>query len=333
MDFDDPTADPPIKVSRLTRFGVTTRDPARLADFYRQAFGCRVLNQQRRSGSAFETLMGVKGGADSTVLMLGDEIIELLAFDEAGMPYPPESTSNDPIFQHFAIVVDSMPEAYVRLSAIKGWTPISNGGPQQLPQTSGGVIAFKFRDPDGHPLELLQFPNRANPSHWPAGAAQGPFLGIDHSAITVRDTNASLTFYADLGFAPASRSLNKGPEQQRLDGLGGPVVDVLALTAPHPTPHLELLGYRNVALGSGRQVSANDVAASRLTLECADKVMGPSRTIMRTDPDGHHLIIEVREVDGHGVVFGVDGAAVVSAGIFEALENTSCGGGVHGARA
>ncbi len=39
-------------------------------------------------------------------------------------------------------------------------------GPERLPARSGGVSAFKFRDPDGHPLELLAFPPEAVPPIW-----------------------------------------------------------------------------------------------------------------------------------------------------------------------
>ena len=47
---------------------------------------------------------------------------------------------------------------YARLSAHAGWTTISTDGPQLLPASSGGVTAYKFRDPEGHPLELIAFP-------------------------------------------------------------------------------------------------------------------------------------------------------------------------------
>lgn len=50
---------------------------------------------------------------------------------------------------------------------------VRNGGRKpprgaRLPESSGGVTAFKFRDPDGHPLELLAFPDGKVPSRWGA---------------------------------------------------------------------------------------------------------------------------------------------------------------------
>ena len=111
------------------------------------------------------------------------------------------SSPDDTAFQHFAIVVSDMDLALAQLRGAPGWTPISIGGPQRLPQRSGGVTAFKFQDPDGHPLELLAFPEHAVPPHWTERSAYGIFLGIDHSAISVRDTAISTAFYQSLGFS------------------------------------------------------------------------------------------------------------------------------------
>ena len=91
-----------------------------------------------------------------------------------------------------------MPAAYARLAAQPGWNTISTDGPQVLPASSGGVTAYKFRDPEGHPLELLAFPPDAIPARWQKVSATG-CLGIDHSAISVVDTDQSIKFYERLG--------------------------------------------------------------------------------------------------------------------------------------
>jgi len=117
---------------------------------------------------------------------LGRERIELLEFaDLAGRPYPPGSTSTDLWFQHMAIVVNNMEDAYQRVTANRRFRPISRNGPVRLPDSSGGVTAFKFRDHDGHPLELLAFPEGRVPAAWRDGHGTGPrpgFLGVDHTA-------------------------------------------------------------------------------------------------------------------------------------------------------
>ena len=63
------------------------------------------------------------------------------------------------------------------LSAAAGWRPISEGGPQLLPPSNGAVRAFKFRDPDGHPLELIWFPPGQGRAVWHAGATSGAVPG------------------------------------------------------------------------------------------------------------------------------------------------------------
>ena len=125
-------------------------------------------------------------------------------------------------------------------------TPITQGEPQQLPRSDGSVLAFKFRDPDLHPLELLQFPPGRTPAAWRGRRKlEGQIgLGIDHSAISVADADASADFYRSLGLSAGDPTLNQGPAQQRLDGLPDVEVMVVPMNPPEGTPHLELLGYR-----------------------------------------------------------------------------------------
>ena len=89
-------------------------------------------------------------------------------------------------------------------------TPISRGGPVTLPKSAGGVTAVKFRDPEGHPLEFLQFPPGANPDWKGAGV-----MGIDHSAISVSDVAASRRFYARHGLSEAERDAQSRPDAGR----------------------------------------------------------------------------------------------------------------------
>ena len=107
------------------------------------------------------------------------------------------------------------------------------------------MSAFKFRDPDGHPLELLQFPAAHMPDAWRGKRAKAGQigLGIDHSAVSVGDVAASTAFYAGFGATIGSRSHNAGPEQQRLDNLQNVQVVVVPMQPVHAPPHLELLGY------------------------------------------------------------------------------------------
>jgi len=100
---------------------------------------------------------------------------------------------------------------------------------------------LSFETLTGHPLEFLQFPNGKIPAHWKGHARTGVFRGIDHSAISVARIDRSLHFYEALGLHLAMRTLNHGLEQQRLDGVSDPQVEVIGLAPPRPTPHVELL--------------------------------------------------------------------------------------------
>jgi catechol 2,3-dioxygenase-like lactoylglutathione lyase family enzyme len=274
-----------VAVERLARFALVTPDAAGLSRFYRHALGFRTIAAEH----AEQPLDGV---AHRITLALGQEIVDLLQFDRPGRPYPAAALSSNLCFQHFAIVVADMALAYRQLCSVDGWTAISTDGPQLLPPSSGGVTAFKFRDPDGHPLELLAFPQRKWPAQWKTRPKGDLFLGIDHSAISVADSAHSIAFYEALGLQVAARSLNSGSAQARLDGIAAPQVEVTALTPRQATPHLELLCYRSATRDRKIAVDDNDVAATRLIFAANRGGSGnPVSRQVLVDPDGHHLVI------------------------------------------
>jgi catechol 2,3-dioxygenase-like lactoylglutathione lyase family enzyme len=284
--------EPLIPVERLARFGLVTPDAARLSRFYQAALGFGLLATERRSESNFARSMGSGGEARAVTVGLGREIVELVQFDRPGRLYPDGASASDLCFQHFAIVVTDMALAYRRLCSASGWTAISIDGPQRLPLSSGGVAAFKFRDPDGHPLELLAFPDGKSPARWRARSKDRLALGIDHSAIGVADSTRSIAFYEALGLRVAARSLNAGYEQERLDGVSHPEVEVTALAPCRATPHVELLCYRSAPHQGKTDLRSSDVAATRLIFEVDRGVSeNPANRQSLIDPDGHHLVI------------------------------------------
>jgi catechol 2,3-dioxygenase-like lactoylglutathione lyase family enzyme len=278
-------AGPQGTICKLARFGLTTPDAAKLAAFYERACGFRRLQSSYLSHV-------IDGVERSITLGLGAEILELLEFKHAGRPYPRTSSAADILFQHFALAVSDVEAAFRQLSAVTGWTAISTEGPQRLPATSGGVTAFKFRDPDGHPLELLAFPPDKVPPRWRRASDGKVCMGIDHSAISVRHSRRSIAFYARLGLHVEASSRNSGPEQARLDGIPQPSVDVIALAPRETPPHIELLCYESPAQAAALALGDNDVATTRLVLEMCDE-MGTQRSEVQQiqDPDGHHLLI------------------------------------------
>ena len=243
----------------VAAFRLVTRDAARLAAFYRDAFDFVAERNGLRLGAA------------------------RLEFVATQAPPPPPVAANDTSFQHFAIVVADMDAAHARLRAIDGWSAISRGGPVRLPASSGGVAAFKFRDPEGHPLELLWFPPGSDGARRHAGP--GLFLGVDHSALVVADATRSIAFHEAIGFSVAARGLNRGETQARLDGLATGAatrIEVISLVGDpaDPGPRLELLCYREPVAIEAR-VADDNVLATEIVL----RGDGPALV----DPDGHRL--------------------------------------------
>lgn len=260
-----------IQLATLSRIVLNTADPAALARFYGEALGFAVA----------------VGEGGRVRLRIGPSRVDLVA--SRGRPYPGDVPGWSPLFQHFAIVVSDMPAAMARLSGVAGWCAISTDGPERLPERSGGVSAFKFRDPEGHPLEFLAFPPGTGPERWRVANPPDPCLGIDHSAISVADTARSLAFYGAFGLAPGPRSLNTGPEQARLDGIADPEVEVTGLMLPGgEPPHLELLCYRGAFDRAVEPPRPDDIAATRLVFTAAS----PGAATEMIDPDGHRIGIE-----------------------------------------
>ena len=275
--------------ARLAGVALVSRDIERLAAFYVEAFGF-----ERLSSLHAEPAAGSSGQQHRLSLGLGAQRLDLIAFDEPGAPYPAEVPGWSLAFQHIALIATDM-SAIDRLTRRHDWQPISTNGPQRLPPRSGGVTAFKFRDPDGHPLELLAFPPGAAPPAWRgAGASSGQVLGYDHSALSVRDTAVSVAFYARLGLSVTAQTLNHGVEQACLDDVADPRVEVTTLTpGGAPTPHVELLCYRGAYDRTTGSAGLNDVAASRLMLD-VDPASWPSEG--RTDAGDHAIL---RDPDWH----------------------------------
>jgi catechol 2,3-dioxygenase-like lactoylglutathione lyase family enzyme len=267
---------------RILRISRVVSDLPRAEAFYRDAIGFRTIGHSPLDAATLAALGVQDASAELVVMQLGAQEIGLVRFSVPGRPYPPGSRSNDLWFQHLAIVVSDMEAAYSHLRRTAGWTPISDDGPQTLPPENGGVRAFKFRDPDSHPLELIWFPSQRNQSG-------GPFVRIDHSALSIAATPRSLAFYRALGFRINDRSLNRGPAQARLDGLPDATVEVTALRpADADSAGLELLAYRPPGHPIGG-CSPNDGLTDWVTLDIASTTGKLPRAVR--DPDGHLLLL------------------------------------------
>jgi len=305
----------PIGVRAVVSVGLTVADLDRSVAFYTGVLTFEKAGESERSGAGFARLVGVPGARARVVrLRLGDEYLELTQYlTPKGRPAPTDWHSNDRWFQHVAIIVSDMDRAYGRLQE-RGVRPASANGPQRLPATNpnaGGIRAFYFRDPDNHPLEILWFPpDKGRPKwHQPTDRL---FLGIDHTAIVVRDTEKSLRFYRDaLGLEVAGHSDNYGPEQENLNNVRGAHLRITALRAADG-PGIEFLQY--VEPHNGRPYPSGerpndlihwqtrllvpDVAIARARLE-ADGISAISPGVVAPAETGEPRGLLVRDPDGH----------------------------------
>jgi catechol 2,3-dioxygenase-like lactoylglutathione lyase family enzyme len=305
----------------VAHVGMTVSDMDRAVGFYEQALSFRKVSDVEVAGGEFEHLQGVFGLRMRVVRMqLGDETIELTEYlAPRGRPIPVDSRSQDRWFQHIAIIVSDMDRAYAHLRRHR--VQHASPGPQRLPDwnpNAGGIEAFYFKDPDGHVLEVLEFPRGKGAAKWHRPG--GLFLGIDHTAIVVADTEASLSFYRDLlGLRVVGRSENHGIEQERLNNVFGARVRITSLSAG-AGPGIEFLEY--LAPRDGRPYPADarpndlvhwqtalvtrDVAAATRRLRAARvrflspgpialprRELGFRKGLLMRDPDGH--VMEVIE--------------------------------------
>ncbi|MFO1512848.1 MAG: VOC family protein [Verrucomicrobiota bacterium] len=302
-------------VREVGAIGLTVNDLGRELKFYTNTLPFELVSVSEIGGKEQDELLGLKSvKLRIATLKLGEEYISLTEhLSRKGKPIPQDSRSLDRWFQHIAIVVSDMDRAYARLLERKV-THVSTA-PQTLPewnQDAGGIRAFYFRDPEDHVLEIIWFPAGKGNPRWQkhAGSETGApvFLGIDHTAIVVSDTDKSLAFYRDqLGFKVAGGANNYGTEQEHLNQVFGARLRITALKAERG-PGIEFLEY--IAPPGGRDLpadaKANDLVFwnTQLVIDDLPQQSGtwgqrgvkfvskfatnPQAQIVR-DPDGHAL--------------------------------------------
>ncbi len=310
-------------IQAVAAVGFTVSDMEREVAFFEDVLEFEKLSDVEVAGDAYERLHGVFPVRMRVVRMrLGTEEVELTEYlAPRGRPIPADFKSNDRSFQHIAIVVTDMARAYRKLRE-HGVAHVS-AGPQRLPDwnpNAGGIEAFYFRDPDGHVLEVISFPAGKGDPRWQTGTDR-LFLGIDHTAIVVADTDASLGFYRDLlGFRVAGESENYGPEQERLNAAfgahlritalrvaGGPGIEFLEYVTPadgRPMPvderATDIYHWQTTLVTGDARAAAERARAARArfvspgVVETGDGTLGFRRGFLMRDPDGHVMRVVER---------------------------------------
>ncbi len=298
---------------------MTVSDMSRSIEFFTRILTFEKVADREVAGDAYEHLFGVFGLRIHLVrLRLGQENLELMQFlAPRGRPIPVDSRSNDRWFQHVAIIVSDMSAAYARLRSFN--VEHASSGPQRLPDwnpNAGGIQAFYFHDPDGHNLEILAFPPGKGDPRWHTRDGR-LFLGIDHTAIVVSSTEASLHFYRDLlGLRVVGTSENYGTEQEHLNNVFGAHLRITTLRAAQG-PGVEFLEY--LAPRTGRpspadsspndlwywqinfRAPAPDLVWKRLRDDHA-ALLTPEPIPLPDDPLGWHSGLTAHDPDGHASI-------------------------------
>jgi catechol 2,3-dioxygenase-like lactoylglutathione lyase family enzyme len=319
-------------VREVGAIGLTVGSLDRVLPFYTNTLPFELEGISTASGVEQDALLGLSGTRTrSAELRLGSERITLTEhLTNKGRPIPADSRSFDHWFQHIAIVVRDMDAAYAHLLRHK--VKHVSTAPQTLPawnKDAGGIKAFYFRDPEDHVLEIIWFPLGKGDSKWQphatserrsptrrelaaperAGSETGAplFLGIDHTAIVVSDTDRSLAFYTNvLGLRVVGGAENHGSEQEHLNQVFGARLRITALRAEQG-PGIEFLEY--IAPPGGRPLpddaKANDLVFWTTEL-MVDHALGlavklrESGTRFVSRPDASPASL-VRDPDGHAL--------------------------------
>jgi catechol 2,3-dioxygenase-like lactoylglutathione lyase family enzyme len=288
-----------LKSAAFLLLGTLAAAPIARAEITVSRVGCPNISVSSldRSVSFFKTVLDFKLANESNVeeevskvartahLTLGDECVDLTEYKSPKrVAFPADSHGNDHWFQHVAIVVSDMDKAYARLR--DAHVQFVSNVPQTLPEwnkNAAGISAFYFRDPDGHYLELIHFPKGKGQAKWQSHL-DNLFLGIDHTAITVSNTAASLAFYRDkLHLRVMGGSENYGIEQEHLSGVFNAHVMITSLRADSGIG-IEFLEYLSPTGGRATPSNwkINDLPVWYVPMEGGD-----SDVSWMKDPDGH----------------------------------------------
>lgn len=304
-------------VQQVAAVGMTVSDMDRSVEFYSKVLSFEKVSDVEVAGEDFERLQGVFGVRMRVVRMcLGTEFIELTEYlAPKGRPFPIDSRGNDRWFQHIAIITSDMDKAYAWLRANK--VEHASTGPQRLPdwnKNAAGIKAFYFRDPDRHYLEILQFPEGKGDPKWQQTSGK-LFMGIDHTAIVVANTEESLAFYRDLlGLNIAGTSENFGVEQEHLNNVFGAHLRITSLRASGGGPGIEFLEYLSPKDGRTTPADerANDLVHWQTSLVVSDtkvveqhlraqnsRLVSPGSVALSDTRIGFSSGLLVRDPDGH----------------------------------
>src|SRR5688572_25372996 len=107
----------PLRIEAVEAITLTVANVERSTAFFTDVLDFERVSESELRGDAVERYFGLFGArARVARLRLGDEALELVEFTTPrGRPFPDDTRPNDRWFQHVAIIVSDMDQAYARL--------------------------------------------------------------------------------------------------------------------------------------------------------------------------------------------------------------------------
>jgi catechol 2,3-dioxygenase-like lactoylglutathione lyase family enzyme len=143
--------------SRFSHLVIGVTDMDRALSFYQGLLGMDVVFDQAMSGEPFDAALGSATSQDGRVVggLVGGVMVELLSLGAA-----PISTGRRPFLgnQNISLSVPDLDATY-RSVVAAGYQP------DQEPFAIAGVRMFFVKDPDGMPVEFIEFPGTATTSY------------------------------------------------------------------------------------------------------------------------------------------------------------------------
>ena len=286
---------------------ITVRDVDRSVDFYSRALLFEKVSDVQTSGADVARLFGVSGPRVRVVTMrLGAERLELVEDrGRVSRQAPAEAPRDERAVARIALAVNDIEQAslWLQRQHVQG-TPEASADARQ---NTTGVRALSFEDPDGHALEIVEYPAGQGDARWQRPTDR-VFLGIDHAALVVGDTDESLRFYRDtLGLRVTARRESDAPEPSSagttgrsrittLRGGGGPAIELFESPAPRDARPASQRGSRQTLVvttdaklpvaGAGWSSAENERGK---IVSIADATLGFRRGVTALDPDGHRV--------------------------------------------
>lgn len=232
-------------ITEVNKICITVSNLNDAVQFYTKVLPFEVESIEEFYGATYESLLQKFGIRYSVAhLKLGNEKIDLIDYLTAGgRSYQDTQKSNDLSFQHIAIVVSNMDKAFALLQ--QNNVEYVSTSPQTIPASNAaaaGIKAFYFHDKDNHTLELIYFPKGKGNPKWQQTNRQ-LFLGIDHTAIGISNTDSSAIFWNQiLDLKKKGESHNTGTEQAHLNNVAGAELHITG-NAADKGPGVEFLQY------------------------------------------------------------------------------------------